>query len=356
MTTNPDDSDAEYSKFLELAEEANRWLNEDSSQREEFYLHQNGTKLEDPVYDAYVACAKGTPFEGTIEKTEPYKFPDIVVKGRYGVEVKSTQSDTWSSIGSSILESSRIPGVEKIVLVFGKLHSPVEFKTRPYEECMSEIKVTHYPRYMIDMELVEGQTIFDKMGVPYDEICVQEDPVKPVRKYYKSILTECQSRWWGGDDIVDSSEQEAVSPIVTLWSKLEPKRAQNLFVEGLVRFPETLSRNLKTKYLNYAVWLIKTKSIVDPSMRDQFSAGGQCTIKVDGNVYEKQRRVLGKIVENKDNLLSFINVLYNDQAKGLGVKPLDCWLDKVKEYDREDYELIKKIMESKKVEVLNGRH
>ena len=48
------------------------------------------------------------------------KFPDIQAEQYYGVEVKTTASDTWKSVGSSIVESTRI---EDVSMIYG---SPVK--------------------------------------------------------------------------------------------------------------------------------------------------------------------------------------------------------------------------------------
>ena len=58
-------------------------------------------------------------------------------------------------------------GIERIYMTFGKLGgNPIEFLSKPYEQCLYGIAVTHMPRYLIDMRLNQGETIFDKMGVP----------------------------------------------------------------------------------------------------------------------------------------------------------------------------------------------
>lgn len=50
-------------------------------------------------------------------------------------------------IGGSVAEGTRVEDVEHIFILFGKLHKPVEFRTRRYEECLCDIAVTHSPRY-----------------------------------------------------------------------------------------------------------------------------------------------------------------------------------------------------------------
>ena len=113
-----------------------------------------------------------TPFRvEEIRLVSAQYFPDIIAEKYYGVEVKSTKENHWTSTGSSIVESTRDKNVENIYMLFGKLGGKTaEFKCRPYEDCLSDIAVTHSPRYLINMELTKEQTIFSKMGVAYDQL------------------------------------------------------------------------------------------------------------------------------------------------------------------------------------------
>ena len=94
-----------------------------------------------------------TPFRvEEIRLVSAQYFPDIIAEKYYGVEVKSTKENHWTSTGSSIVESTRDKNVENIYMLFGKLGGKTaEFKCRPYEDCLSDIAVTHSPRYLINM-------------------------------------------------------------------------------------------------------------------------------------------------------------------------------------------------------------
>ena len=166
VSVNPKPSIAE---FADLMKKTDDLLNYDATQRPTYYAHRGGNPLEDDVHSALEECAKGTVFENTIEKISGQKFPDIVAARFYGVEVKSTKDNHWTSTGSSILETTRVADVERIYMTFGKLGgNPIEFLSKPYEKCLSGIAVTHMPRYLIDMRLKDGETIFDKIGIEYD--------------------------------------------------------------------------------------------------------------------------------------------------------------------------------------------
>ncbi|MDE7454448.1 MAG: hypothetical protein K2M64_01310, partial [Clostridia bacterium] len=123
--------------FRDIMRRTDEALNADAKKREDYYTKRSGKLLESDVYNAVAECAKGTQFEGTICLVSGSSFPDIVANKLYGVEVKSTEKNHWTSIGSSILESTRDVDVQRIFLTFGKLGRPVQFLTRPYEECLS---------------------------------------------------------------------------------------------------------------------------------------------------------------------------------------------------------------------------
>lgn len=290
-------------EFRKLMAATDKLLNSEAIGREAYYVKRNGTALEKDVCDAIERCAVNTPFEGTIQLISGAAFPDIVANKYYGVEVKSTNKNHWKSIGSSILESTRDQNVERIYLTFGKLGDPIEFKSRPYEECLSGISVTHYPRYQIDMQLEPGKTIFDKMGITYEELRKLDNPVAPVSKYYRSQLKEGESLWWASDSDIESNEVPAT---VKLWTALTANEKTHFTVQGYALFPEILSSSCSTKYQRYALWLATNCGIINTNIRDQFSAGGKVNIVTSKGVFEQMPAAFGRIKKNKDLIIETI--------------------------------------------------
>lgn len=123
--------------FYDLVQRATEWLNEDARTRPDYYLTCGGRKLEEDVQHALEICAQGTVFDKTIRKISGQRFPDIVVASCFGVEVKSIKDAKWKTLGGSINESTRVDGVEHVLVLCGRLSEPVEFRFRPYEECLS---------------------------------------------------------------------------------------------------------------------------------------------------------------------------------------------------------------------------
>lgn len=298
--------------FENLLVEVTRSLEESGRRDPVDMLAKGGTALEEVVLDHMMRKSVGTAFEGKIERISGQKFPDIVAEGLFsgkdrffGVEVKSTLKDSWQTIGNSVNESTRVDHVCSVYLIFGQLHEPISFRMRPYEDCLAEIKVTHYPRYWIDMKLTKGDTIFDKIGHPYNELRLQKDPFTPIRNYYRTRKKKPgESIWWmddGGD-----TDQQGVSPVVRLWRNLSPDEKQVIRLQGMALFPSVFSPTSRHKYNDVATWLAARHGVVTNSVRDLFSAGGRYQRVINGQT-RKLPRVLGHAVEDFEGLKRELN-------------------------------------------------
>ena len=260
-----------------------------------------GRNLEPYVKDVMTDLAVGTVFENSIELIGGQKFPDIVAKKHYGIEVKTTTQNHWKTTGNSVLESTRVDNVERIFMLFAKLVSPIEFRCRPYEEVLSEVVVTHSPRYLIDMNLEQGKTIFDKINMPYDTLRKNESPIKPIVDYYKSKLKPGEELWW-----MDTENNSKPSNIVIkIWNNLSAKEKQKLKNRAMVYFPE-LFGNSNDKFGRLAIWLVTREAVVCPNVRDLFTAGGKRDYVVGKNVYQKVPRIFLNLFDNLPNIVETI--------------------------------------------------
>ena len=260
-----------------------------------------GRNLEPFVKDVMTEIAVGTPFENSIELIGGQKFPDIVAKKYYGIEVKTTTQNHWKTTGNSVLESTRVNDVERIFMLFAKLASPIEFRCRPYEEVLSEVVVTHSPRYLIDMNLEQGKTIFDKIKMPYDTLRKKENPIKPIVNYYKSKLKAGEELWW-----MDSENSNSASNIVIrIWNNLQPSEKQDIKNRAMIYFPE-LFGNRSDKFNRVAVWLATRQSIVCPNIRDLFTAGGKVDIIIGTKTYQRVPRIFLNLFNNLPKILENI--------------------------------------------------
>lgn len=290
-------NETELSQFDELLSLTISNLNDKSLKTPSEIGSLIGTKLEPYVKDLMSEIAEGTPFENSIELISGQKFPDILAKKYFGVEVKTTTQNHWKTTGNSIFEGTRVDGVERIFMLFGKLAAPIEFKYRPYEDCLSDIVVTHSPRYQIDMELPVGATIFDKIDTTYDELRNLENPIVPIVDYYKSKLKPGDNLWW-----IDQSNEKSSNLIVKMWNNLSPNEKKEIIIQAFIFFPEILS-NSPTKFSRVALWLVTVKGVVCPNVRDLFTAGGKEEyISADGRLIVP--KVFFKLIENLNEIVN----------------------------------------------------
>lgn len=271
---------------------------------EDYYLRMTPTGFENEVETCLNIAAEGTNFENRVVYFGGGKFPDFVVADIYGVEVKRAKGNTLTTIGNSVLESTRVGGVEKIYLLFGKLSGDIVFVWRPYEECLSEVAVTHYPRYLVDMELGEDETIFDKMGKTYEEICSCPKPVEPIVDYYRGLLKPGESLWW--IDNGGAEEEVATDIIIRQWNTLDAAHRDRIRIGAMVLFPQ-LFGNDRTKYDGVSAWLVKTHGVVCKNIRDLFTAGGKYEIP-DGDDTVKVQHIVSNIDgdDDVDSIVSFL--------------------------------------------------
>lgn len=264
-----------------------------------FFQKNDGVKLEKIVFENLLLNAKNTIFDNTIKHIGGKNFPDITIDKSFGIEVKSTIQDHWTTIGNSVLESSRVEGVEDIYIIFGKLSLPSDFRFRKYEECLSEVVVTHYPRYKIDMNLQIGHSIFDKMGTSYDYIKNSEKPILPIVQYYKSKLNEGDSLWWV--DNGDSSSQ-AIPLTLRLWNNLSSEEKESFIAKAMILFPQIFG-NSQDKFQELQMWLITNHGVVSKSLRDVFTAGGKLTLTIRNRTFYEVPRVLFNLSSYANKIL-----------------------------------------------------
>jgi hypothetical protein len=275
-----------------------------------------GRNLEPFVKDVMTDLAKGTPFENSIELIGGQKFPDIVAKKYYGIEVKTTTQNHWKTTGNSVLESTRVDDVERIFMLFAKFASPIEFRCRPYEEVLSEVVVTHSPRYLIDMNLAPGKTIFDKIKISYDDLRKNDNPIKPIVEYYKSKLKPGEELWWMDSENTTKSS----NIIIKIWNNLSQTEKQNLKNTAMVLFPELFSNN-NDKFNRLAIWLVTREAVVCPNVRDLFTAGGKNDYIIGKKMYKNVPRIFLNLFDNVQSIIdTIINANVYELSEYWGIK------------------------------------
>lgn len=292
-----------FAEFMALSEKE---FNTRSKRDPKLYKGLSPSKLEEVTRDLLKEVAPTTPFRAEdIILVSGHSFPDIMATNYCGVEVKSTKDDKWTSIGSSIVESTRNATVENIYMLFGKLGgNPPEFKLKPYQDCLSEIAVTHSPRYLINMELSKRETIFAKMGTTYESLRTSNNAIEQVRRYYRDKAIKehkIEMPWWITSENVESSQ----SFNIRLWNTLCDDVKKDLQAKCMILFPEALSPiQSQTKYNRTTLWLCSYNQVIVPNIRDFYSAGGKIT-HVNGKAINPQAaQVFARIVKFIDEIRS----------------------------------------------------
>lgn len=329
--------DLAFANFMSKTE---AYLNDQTEGDAQLYKDCKGTKLENVTLKILHKLCVGTPFKKeNIILVSGHSFPDIETRPCYGVEVKTTEKDSWTSTGSSIIESTRNENIKRIYMLFGKLGGKrAEFRCKPYEKCLSNIAVTHSPRYLIDMNLPQNgsPTIFDKMAIEYDEFRVldEREKISKLRKYYKQQAAanhKLQMPWWMGE----TELTEATAPVVSLYNDLSPAIKDKINIRMFILFPFDI---IHGKYQRAALWMCTRFSVIMPNMRDIFSAGGKIEHLGKLALPEKMPQVLQRIYNYRMDIIALLkhldqqtraDIAYNWDDMDLQKPPLNAWLDKV---------------------------
>lgn len=295
-------ADRAFADFMLLTEQC---LNEKTKQTKGLFKDCGGQKMEKVALEALQEVAPQTPFrKEEIKIVSGAKFPDIQAEQYYGVEVKTTQRDAWTSLGSSIVESTRIKDVSMIYLLFAKMGGEaVEFRCRPYEDCLFNISLTHQPRYQIDMDLeaTHRKNIFQKMQVDYNTFRVLEEKEKiaRVKQYFRSISNpEHEMQWWIGEEC-------SVPMTVRFLNDLSVDEKKEITAEMFVLFPEVFS-NSPTKFQRAALWLCTRHSLICSNIRDFFTAGGKVTSLGGMTFSDGVPQIVKKLYDNRNFVRSML--------------------------------------------------
>lgn len=291
----------------------------------------NGDEFETVVYNNSLLASKDTPFEGHVIQTGAHAFPDIIARKYFGVEVKMTTGDKWVSTGNSILETTRVDDVERIYMFFGKFGGNIDIRYRAYQDCLYDIGVTHSPRYKIDMSLPDGHSIFAKMGIPYEVLRNEKNPINKIKDYYRGQLKDGEELWW----IDAQTEEKTVSPIIKPFRMLSKDEQESYIVETMIFFPEIFGRS-QTKYERPAAYLITKYNSVSSSLRDTFTAGGQETLIIDSRQITVPKIFSHLYVHSKDiaakiESISVEDLKYYWRVSSIDGSRIDHWKRMVNE-------------------------
>lgn len=259
------------------------------------------------------------------------KFPDIVLQmdqfDKFGIEVKTSKGSDWKTLGGSIMESTRVDGVNHITVLFAKAN-PFEVRFKSFDECVSDVAVTHSPRYLIDLDVDADKTIFKKIEVKYDDVWKSEKPFESFRQYFKNkALKEKTGLWWIDDGSTNVPE-ELPGLEIQLFYKLPKEKRDYLISKSMILFPEIFSE--VADYDEISIWLANM-GILHNSLRDSYSAGGNIDLLgfTVPSKYKRLKNHLSGIQNifrniNKEDLL---RVTYKTENPNMAY---DLWVKKLK--------------------------
>ena len=207
----------------------------------------------------------------------PHAFPDITANG-FGVEVKYTKNDSWQSVGNSIFEGMRDPSAESIYVVLGKTGGESEARWARYEDCISHVRVSHAPRFVVDLG-GESSRLFDNISVSYSDFAQlpDDDKMRHIREYSRGRLTARERLWW--------LEAAHTLPVgVQLYTRLTQEEKRAYRAEAAVLFPQVCSnRYRRGKYDDASLYLLMHHGVFCPQARDLWTAGSVAGSTGDGN-------------------------------------------------------------------------
>lgn len=282
--------------FYQVIEKTLAQLEKDAHNRPERYT-KSGEDFEPCVVDALREALYELDIIAQINYTPGgHGFPDIVIESdglKYGIEVKSTtgSGNTWKINGNSVMGSTREPDIQENMIIFGKMRKEKSiFRAKKYEQCVSNVVVTHSPRYLIDLDITDGENFFEKSNITYDSLYNAQSPINRITDYFLSIG---QKAWWLA---------KSTPAAIRMFGDLEKSEQQRLLGYAFAHYPEIFSHS-RTKFYRFMSWMASEESVIDPSLRDRFTAGGKVDIAASGCMYKRIPQIFKNLYKYRNALL-----------------------------------------------------
>lgn len=173
---------------------------------------------------------------------------------------------------------------------FGGKRGEPEARFRRYQECVSDLSVTHNPRVKINLDLPKGEDFLTK-NEAFDLLDMEEGP--ELDRRIRALLRTDKSTWYKDETVISFSE-------LTKEEKLA------YFIDGVVLFPEVTQGN----YSNFAPWLTYKCLVWCGNIRDVFTAGG--TKEYDSFVASA---IMNRIIERVDLVIQRIEKMTPEELK-----------------------------------------
>ena len=210
---------------------------------------------------------------------DAHRFPDVIIKtphGNWGIEVKSSKSKNWETLGGSINESTKVSGLNEIFILFGKnINNRVQVKIKEFSRCVKSVAVTHSPRYLIDMEIDDGQDIFSLLNTTYGNVCNHNQPFDIFKEYFKERARKSNTKFWFLSDEESERTSETYQELEwKFFNQIPVLERLALISEAIILYPVDLFGYSRNVYDNSNLFFLG-RNVISNSMRDNFTAGGQ---------------------------------------------------------------------------------
>ena len=225
---------------------------------------------------------------------DAHRFPDVIVTtdvGKFGIEVKSSKSKNWETLGGSINESTKVLGLDEIFILFGKnINNQINIKIKEFSKCVKSVAVTHSPRYLIDMDLEDGTDIFALLNTSYEDVCATKSPFDIFKQYFKDKAKKSNTKFWFLSDEESERASETFQDLeLKFFKQLSSDEQKQLVCEAIVLYPQDLFGSKNSKYENSNLFFL-SRNVVSNSMRDNFTAGGQ--VECFGEIFPQKIQLL----------------------------------------------------------------
>lgn len=244
-----------------------------------------------------------------------HAFPDIQANG-FGVEVKTTNKDSWQSVGNSVFEGMRDSAVKKIYVVFGKMGGLPDVRWGRYEERITHVRISHAPRFVLEMD--RDSSLFNKIDITYDAFSKLSatDKMGYIRKYSRGRLKPGERLWW-----LEDENSEGLPLEIKLYMHLTTEEKIKLRAEGAILCPQIVGGSRqKDKYNDIAFFFLQHRNVFCPQTRDLYSAGSVAGKERGGNYIF---RSLKNIEANMREVASTLEDALILEYWGISVKPKD---------------------------------
>lgn len=266
------------------------------------------------------------------------RFPDIVAyinneKG-FGLEVKTITSkkseNSWTVLGGSIMESTRVDKVDRILVLCAKKNNDnsLSYRSCKFEDCIVGVAVTHSPRYVLEIpnDGEQIETIFDKIKTKYDEVRKSDNPFAYFRDVGANSESNGSKKWWKLEEVEQNDlenheqvlAQQGDQVNFKFWDEIDNEKRRFLIAKMFVEFPDVFCGN----YKNAGRWLVASEYIICNNLRDKFSAGGKSCINDSCNPTYKIHRIYKRLSDHKADIIQIFQ-------KNLTYMQFNDWKEKV---------------------------